>query len=198
VSEKRINQSRIESLTETFVQAVTGAGSGFIFLVAFGDYFQFNWTVWHNLGLASIHFTIGMITGLWIRRKAVKVVDGRHQSQRGSLLETAIKYALNFVRGILVNGAYGWWFGIPIPVVGNLQFTLLTTLYGMVRSYMLRRLFEAYTHGQLRTTIALVWQEFYEIVSTSSFCKSPHPQHFFLTGLQQASFFLKYFSKLNC
>jgi hypothetical protein len=65
------------------------------------------------------------------------------QSRKGSLLEaltnTAVGYGINFTANLLIFPL----FGMHISVAGNLALGVIYTGISLVRSYLLRRVFNA-------------------------------------------------------
>ena len=140
-------QTLAGSIVETFVQALAGAFTGWLFHIWFGTYFGLQGDYFAHGSLMSIHFTAGLLTGGTIRRIAVRFAKG-HQTFLGASTETLIKYSLNFFRGVLFNVWFGPLCGVVMPFWGNVEVTLATTVIGIGRSLWIRLGFERLTQKQ--------------------------------------------------
>jgi membrane protein implicated in regulation of membrane protease activity len=63
------------------------------------------------------------------------------QTKRGSLLEACLNTASGFVVSLIVWHFVAAGYGIPMPLVTNLEITGIFTVVSIARSYLWRRLF---------------------------------------------------------
>lgn len=65
------------------------------------------------------------------------------QSRRGSMVESVVNVAIGFLVAVLTQVAVFPAFGIHIPLSSNLGIAAVFTAISIVRSYCVRRIFEA-------------------------------------------------------
>jgi len=63
------------------------------------------------------------------------------QSRRASLVESVVNLVIGFVVGVLITAVVMPWYGHAVTLEHNLQITAIFTVASLVRSYLLRRLF---------------------------------------------------------
>ena len=69
------------------------------------------------------------------------------QSRLGSLAETLASIAVGFVVSVVITAIVMPAYGHAVSLTDNLQITAIFTVASIVRSYCLRRLFNAMTFG---------------------------------------------------
>jgi hypothetical protein len=69
------------------------------------------------------------------------------QSRLGSLIEAAMNVAIGYIVAVLSQLVIFPWFGIHIPLSDNLLIGGYFTIISLVRSYALRRWFNAKLHS---------------------------------------------------
>ncbi len=65
-----------------------------------------------------------------------------HQSRIDSAMEAVINTAIGFVVSLITWHFVALGFGIPMPLITNLQITAIFTIVSILRQYVLRRIFD--------------------------------------------------------
>ena len=66
------------------------------------------------------------------------------QSRKRSAIEAAANVAVGYGVAVATQAVVLPWFGVHLPIEANLQIGLLFTVVSLVRSYALRRIFNAW------------------------------------------------------
>ena len=70
------------------------------------------------------------------------------QSRLASLIESLTNVAIGFLISLVGQVVVSHWYNLPLNVAQNMQIVLFFTVLSVIRSYMLRRLF----NGMRRAT----------------------------------------------
>ena len=68
------------------------------------------------------------------------------QSKKHSLIESLINVVIGYVVAVGSQIIIFPWFGVDIPVIANIEIGFIFTFISIARMYVLRRLFNHFTH----------------------------------------------------
>jgi predicted Na+-dependent transporter len=139
-------QSRIGSLTKALINTLIGFISNLALVPLV--FAVFGWTIGAGQGLAfvTVFTVISVVRGYCIRRWFDARIRRKRQllqTPLGSLNEAMTNTLLGFAINLLANPVVFWWLGREIKAAQNIAFIAVFTLLNLVRSYCVRRCFNA-------------------------------------------------------
>jgi hypothetical protein len=141
------SQSRLSSLLETWVNILIGLVVAITTQVLIFPFYGIFIPFSTNITMSLCFTVVSIIRTYAVRRWFNHILGGKSQSRRGSLHETSVNFLLGYCTAIFSQAVIFPLFGIDATIHENLSIALWFSVISLIRSYVIRRWFNARLHN---------------------------------------------------